>query len=296
MKSLATLTCTVLRKSLPKVPLPIFSKKNPIKFVLSNTTDVHVELELSAQLQSSTTLHTSVSAPQLTSLKNVCRTNSRATSPWFRAECLQINPTCTQSVLTDDPASSQSAKEPVSTSSDCQELPSTSSAAELCQSQTTHSTEEFSLSLCDNFFPELAESDATRISKTHSSPQLPTEGVSECARGLFDMNLEKQHRQQAQKEAEYSKCRQTPSFPLIIPTASSLSEESHDRPELGAFEGADTHSASCEDRPFVQGSVASAMPFCEVPVPEILGHITPSDPEPLYKKSPPAERYYEYVY
>lgn len=273
VKSLATLMCTVLRRALPKVPLPISSKQNPIEYPLPKC-----KSKLSAQWNSVLSLHASLSAPQLTGLTGLGRDENQMVPP----RLVLINNTCTQLSLTDDVMSSQSTEEPASpgSGSRSQEQPSSVSPVDAYpthdESDTPHSTEV--LSYYDRFFPELK-----KITKTQSLPQLPTEGEDEHEQcSLREVGVE--HRQRDAKQADLhvlSHYHQTLS--LVIPTSLSVVEATEDKVgmELTSVREDDSHTCAL---------VQSVLPFVEIPAPQILGHTTRSDPEPLYKRTPSVER------
>ena len=73
MKSLATLACTVLRKCLPKTPLPLSSRENPIKFHLPSQTLLGSDDDDSHKPEDAPPrqIHTCRSAPQLSQIPHV---------------------------------------------------------------------------------------------------------------------------------------------------------------------------------------------------------------------------------
>ena len=82
MRSLATLACTVLRKCLPKTPLPLSSKENPITFHLPSQTLLGSDDDDSHKPEDAPPrqIHTCRSAPQLSQIPHVAAHHSFLTT------------------------------------------------------------------------------------------------------------------------------------------------------------------------------------------------------------------------
>ena len=285
MRSLATLKCMVLRRALPKIPLPISTKQNPIHYSLPET---NVESAVTLTSDPHNPLNASLSAPQLTSSMTLSHTDSHSILP---TEPSLINVACVQSPLTDDNTSSHqpTTVEDSPPGSGSQEQSSSATPDELCSNQTHTETDltcsPEQLTHYDKFFPEL-EDQGTRIMKVHSSPQLSTERMCgdcvQCSLG----EVEGKERHQKETDSSHHTCTSPPS--LVIPTA--LTEPADNRSEMELTKGASSHSVSSDDDPCTLAVVKCVMPFVETPAPHVYGHISRREPEPLYEKKPSVER------
>lgn len=289
MKALGTLTCSVLRKALPSVHLPISSKHNPIQFthpeVVSN------QSPLLENQSNNCALHTSYSAPQLTNLQEtegtmkegVCTPNSTS------AKGAPSKPYVEVAVTIDTSASSGS-----------QGLQSSGSDVSVCSRDTACTAQQ--ISLFDNFFPE---PEATKkLVKTRSSPLLLTLGLEESAQDLIHkrhaLQQPPQHQDMLQMPRQqhwnYVDGSSLPSpvlsLPIVIPTASPQGEQADDRRDLVSLDQQalplQKHSEAIG--PPCQVLPKSVVDFKEVPAPQVFGHFTPASPEPLYKKTLAVER------
>jgi hypothetical protein len=311
-KSLATLTCTVLRRALPKVPLPITTPCNPFCYPLptsSSGSSVEIVRDPDTLPPPSSPLHSSLSAPELTSSTTQpdCHTmelKETATFPDNRAtNTLLPNATLVSSEQQSTPAQEASVMQsqaqtteehPHSTATGNTRDPTTQSDSDSQTTQPscgTHSEPAITLeelALYDKFFPELAKvlgrEEAMR--KTLSSPQLqtcgglPRDGLSTGQEG---------YRQNP------SLCVSKTATPLVvIPTAQPLSQCSDDATTNMAelIGGASSLSSLSNDRGRVcsEVTVESVVPFVESAAPQLLGHHSKPDPEPLYNKVPSVNR------
>lgn len=273
MKSLATLTCSVLRRALPKLPLPIPSKLNPIKYLLPNLT-FSAQLTSDASTTCTCTLHTSQSAPHLTSLNTLrqdeCHTALPGVAPNHNTYLLSLT----------DGATSHSTEEP---GSGAQEQPS----CHVVSDSPWRLAEP--LAFYDKFFPELDGHEG--ITKTQSLPLLPTECVHEHMQCLLgDRGVE------SDTETDLVS-QQLHSLSLVIPTAQLLAEASEETLVMKPIEGVSPPSVAVEEDLCTFASVESVCPFVEIPAPQCHGHTSRTDPEPLYKKTPSVERLvWEFIY
>lgn len=277
MKSLATLTCTVLRRALPKVPLPISSKLNPIKYPLIQHT--LTTSEPSTQQTSNDTcthaLHSSHSAPELTGLNTLRQDEHHTTQPRVHDPCPASSLTdSTASHSTEDPGSG-SQGHPSSTPPDISQAD--------CDDQTWFSAGD--LALYNKFFPELNGYEG--ITRTQSLPLLPTEYVNELSEHLFS-NRRVEDRERIDKEADSVSQRGQFLSPVVIPTAPSLAEPSEVTLNTELIEG--VAPSTVEYDLCTPATLESVCPFVEVPAPQRHGHTSRSDPECLYKKTPSVER------
>ena len=274
MKSLATLTCTVLRRALPKVPLPISSKLNPIKYPLIQHPPTTSEPSTQQTSNDTCTLHSSHSAPQLTTLtqdEHNTTTQPRVAQTPCPASSLTDS---TASHSTEDPGSG-SQGHPSSTPPDISQAD--------CDDQTWRSVG--GLALYDKFFSELKGYEG--ITRTQSLPLLPTEYVNELTEHLFS-NGGVEDRERIDKEEDSVSQHGHFLSPLVIPTAPSLAEPSEETLDIELIEG--VAPSTVEYDHFTPATVESVCPFVEVPAPQHHGHTCRNDPEPLYKKTPSVER------
>ena len=303
MKALGTLTCSVLRKALPNIHLPISSKRNPIQFTLPRAVVAH----RSSLPENDCTLYTSYSAPQLTNVQETedAAQESICTPTSTSAEGAPSRPRVEVAVTTDMRHSQDTA----SASSGSQGLHASGSEASVCSKDTVCTAQQ--ISLFNDFFPEL-EATNTLVT-TRSSPLLLTMGLEESAQEDQDpIHVHERHashqppqqqnmhnllqipRQQYWNSVDESSLPSpVPSLPIVIPTVSLQGEQANDRQELALLEqqalplqkGSGAASPPCQVVP------KSVVDFREVPAPQVFGHFTPASPEPLYKKTLSVERY-----
>ena len=286
-KSLSTLTCVVLRRALPKVPLPIPSTFNPFYYHLpTSSSGSSVELGNPVTLQPpSNPLHTSHSAPELVSLtthqdsyghelkKTAAFPEHDATQPISEQSQPEDQATEEQShsTTTDDPINCL-----LHSDSDSKTTPSAET-----ESDPAMSPKE--LALYNKFFPELKQVEV--ISKTLSSPQLQTLERNSLPESL---NADEQR---VQDRISSSSCVAVPL--VIIPTAQPLSQSSDEGKDMAELiGGSSSFSFSSDERDGVcsEVKVKSVVPFVEIPTPQVLGHFPKTNPELLYKKVPSVTR------
>ena len=146
------------------------------------------------------------------------------------------------------------------------------------------------LALYDKFFPELERvlrrEEAMR--KTLSSPQLQTLACGGLARGSFSTGQEGYR----QSESISSLCVSRTATPLVvIPSAQPLSQFG-DEGMAELIGGASSRDISSDDRGRVYSEVTveSVVLFVESAAPQLLGHHSKPDPEPLYNRVPSVNR------
>ncbi|CAI8025269.1 hypothetical protein GBAR_LOCUS14617, partial [Geodia barretti] len=121
-----------------------------------------------------------------------------------------------------------------------------------------------------------------------SSPQLQTLVCGGLARGSFSTGQEGYR----QSESNSSLCVSRTATPLVvIPSAQPLSQSS-DEGMAELIGGASSHGISSDDRGRVcsEVTVESVVPFVESAAPQLLGHHSKPDPEPLYNRVPSVNR------
>lgn len=301
MKALGTLMCSVLRKALPNVHLPISSKHNPIQFALPCEV-VSYQSSLPPNQANGCVLHTSYSALQLTNLQETADTaNEGVCTPTNTpAQGASFKPR-TEVAVTNDMRHSQDTAHAGSGRG----LHSSGSEASVCSKDTACTARQ--ISLFNNFFPEL---EATKeLVKTRSSPQLLTLGQEESAQEDQDLVHEclashqppqqqdthsplQTHRQQHWNSVDKSSLPSpVSSLPIVIPTASPQGEWANDRQEIAQLEQQALPSQKATSSPCQVVHVPkSVVDFRETPAPQVFGHFSPASPEPFYKKTLSVER------
>ena len=302
VKPLATLTCTVLRGALPKIPLPVSMNRNPIQFPLpreSSGTPVESAVELS--VDPSSHLQASHSAPQLTGQTKHNTLDSQSstlglrrlgTTTHAKPDHAALSEVPTTAVLT-QPHELSSRLHATACFRDAVEKPtsipsgsktsSSSVSVDQCHNSDKESSQALSqedLTLYSKFFPELEE---TGVTDTLSSPQLVPEAVS----------AHQLHRHQPGRE-EVS-CQHACSSLLEIPTAPPLTEPSDTLGNATLIEGTSSLNVSDGDGKFDVIMVNSVLDFAETPTPHVYGHVSRPDPESFYKRVPSVVRLVFYM-
>ena len=286
LKSLCTITCMVLRKALPKVPLPISSKHNPIHFNFPSPAVINnIQCQFSSPQATEGRLHVSHSAPQLTGLLHTKEEETH--SGYFSCMTKQVSSQLYSHLpSTEDQSDLQAKENSTNPSAPIHDESSSSSEATLGSNDVAT---DMNLSLFDKFFPELKAK-----KKADYIPNLTT---------IAPLVSEQTHESEVQHEATLRsvlKCKEgqltnadrlsesTSDFllrPIVIPTA--LSEN---RSISHTYVSAASEHSSNLPRLSQPGGVRSALQFSEIPAPQVLGHLNPNKPEPMYKKTPTIER------
>lgn len=282
-KSLSTLTCMVLRRALPKVPLPIPSTFNPFYYHLpTSSSGSSVELGNPVTLQPpSNPLHASHSAPELVSLTTHQDSYGHKTAAFPEHDATQTISEQSQpeDQATEEQSHSTTTDDPISVLLHSDPDSKTTPSAET-ESDPAMTPEE--LALYNKFFPELKQVET--ISKTLSSPQLQALERNSLPESL---NADEQRVQ----DRISSSCVAVPL--VIIPTAQPLSQSSDEGKDTAELiGGSSSFSFSSDERDGVcsEVKVKSVVPFVEIPTPQVLGHLPQPDPELLYKKVPSVTR------
>lgn len=322
LHSLATLTCTLLRKCLPKIPLPLSNKENPIKFHLpSQTPQVAVCSEHVMHKEDPSfhyQMHVCKSAPQLSAIPQVAASQSSLLSTSVnRPYARKAERRKKKSSSSSSSAVSSSSLEPLDLdpipevktfptqhkASEVYVLPLDSALVEESVDDVDNVCNEaqffeittapaIDLSQFDKFFLELQ--DVTRVTaatcadvlhKTQSSPVLSL---------MTDKHT--------------SKVDDFRSAPIVVPTAELPSSElnasdnggisfkvqsveptTEPATAISLFETTASFAVSTATGTTCDQPVGFPK-ISEQPHPQLLGHTPPSVPEPYYKKTPAVER------
>lgn len=299
MKSLATLTCTVLRTALPKIPLPITCNGNPIEYTLPghSTSDTPVGSAVELMADPSGLLHTTVSAPQLITSDKSINQPLIGLSQVTTATCYgsDLSETQTTTLFPEFPVTMSSPCHTTTAASPCHTtvapFPCHTSRAPSSYHTTTvsppcHTTATpVVVEKATSNIPLVSESSSPSGSMEHTLSQeelalydkfFPElEEVTELTKSQSSPQLlteggsvQNVERLQLTGEIESntSPVRCLPSHPplLVIPTAESLTEPNNHNTEITG--------APSPDKDGTDVVVTSVLTFNEIPSPQVYGH------------------------
>lgn len=279
-RSISSLTCAVLRKCLPSLPLPLSTLKSPIHFPLPVDQVATDNASASASSSTKTTVSDLLTHINEKGEEHNVEEGDEDTptlkSPVFAS--LRLAGYLKQAIPSDSDISDGDARAsnrfavcaPVEKSVHTPEQHSYNTA-ELNSDDLLNKLSSFTdciakidLDSFTKFFPELNDSNE-RLSSFHFLPLMPTSisQPSTCNPWLDDSDL----------EAKVTKP------PVIVPTAIPTSEKN-----------TDILSGSKEEKEEEKSNMKTAAKFTEEPAPQVLGHVPSEKPELVYSKGISVDR------
>ena len=293
LRALATLTCTVLRACLPKIPLPISTTVNPIRFKLPTTVVPSQEVENDPMVTHSMD---SVSQQALTSGKSEEEHERNLTVDEYDSI----------------PFSAHERIENVDGNS---ESMSSMQNEEESVNFTDNSTRGHDVSMFDPFFPEMPtvvppRSEACTQEVHVPPPELsgvvrdcqkyvPTTLMSKCCQQEDHISKEIEVISEDSEPSQRNIDAQSPTSHIVVPTGSlatePTAEHSDDRISFTIEPAASADSCAygstvCHENESCKWTPQSVLANFEECHPQRLGHNPPCDPPSQYHKHPGVER------